>query len=251
MKTNGRVFFICPSLLLAELTSPPTPPSTHHNNNNSLSSLILLRAPPAFAALWMLVKPFIDPVTAAKVKFVGSLPAMRRLMARLMAGEACAQAAEQCERRRAQLARRKQQQKKQKQDSTSSSSAAAENLVPPTELEAAAREVASALQRLPAAVVGEGFGLPDDRVPPIERVTARLVQAGRLPRARDGAETVPLPRAMEEPPAPEAVEEGDNDAAATAATAAASSLSSWSARLKLPQLMKRVKELSLYSSSSS
>lgn len=198
----------------------------------------------------MLVKPFIDPVTAAKVKFVGSLPAMRRLMARLMAGEACAQAAEQCERRRAQLARRRQQ-KQKKQDSKSAPAAAAEDLVITPELEAAAREVASALRRLPAAVVGEGFGLPDDRVPPIERVTARLVQAGRLPRARDGAETVPLPRAEEEPPAPEAVEEGDNDAAATAATAAASSLSSWSARLKLPQLMKRVKELSLYSSSSS
>lgn len=238
----------------------PPPQKKPTTKQNSLSSLILLRAPPAFAALWMLVKPFIDPVTAAKVRFVGSLPAMRRLMARLMAGEGAARAAELCERRRAELAKRQRQRqgrrdKKARQHQGEGQAENEEEETLPPELQAAAREVARALRRLPAAIVGVGFGMPDERVPTIDSVTARLVTAGRMPRATGDAETVPLPRAEE--PEDEEEEEaaaveaaGEGKGGAKPGEAAAASPSSWSARLKLPKLMKRMKEFSLYSVSS-
>ena len=199
--------------------SPPSPPQPqqHQQNNNSLSSLILLRAPPAFSALWILVKPFIDPVTANKVRFVGSLPQMRRLAARLMVGSACAEAAEQAERHREAAARRRRDREKQRRQKEKKGSKGQEggeqqqeeedgDPLPP-DLAAAAKEVEAALAALPAAVVGEGFGMPDAVVPPIEHVTARLLAAGRLPRSY-----------VEEQ---EAEEEARRKAAAEAAEAAA------------------------------
>jgi len=228
---------------------PPPPRKKKKKNRNSLSSLILLRAPPAFSALWMLVKPFVDPVTADKVRFVGSLPAMRRLMARLMCGQAAAEAAEEAERRRAQIERRRprdnnkrksappagqteqagegsqgrvkeqeqdgrQQEQEQEQEREQQQEDGEERV--PAHLAAAAREVERALRLLPAAVVGEGFGMPDAGVPPIDAVTARLVAAGRLARERreDGEE--------EEEGAPEedaAAARPEEDAAAAAASA--------------------------------
>jgi hypothetical protein len=194
---------------------PAPPPFEHkknHDNNtnhnhqkpNSLSSLILLRAPAAFSALWMLVKPFIDPVTANKVRFVGSLPAMRRLAAAMMVGASCAEQAEQAarlreeHRRSAERERRQREQRERKQHQQQGGNdgenggggggngGGGENadwsLSP--DLAAAEKEVAAALASLPAAVVGAGCGMPDDQVPPIEQVTARLLAAGRLPRSR-------------------------------------------------------------------